>query len=164
VPKLVNLIGETFGRLVVVEAGSVNGRRRTWMCRCSCGIGVLVRVTTSNLRGGNVRSCGCLAREHAGSLNVRHGQSRHSARSAEWLAWQSMHRRVRHKPEYAYVPICERWYVFENFLADMGEKPSQRHSIDRRDNDRGYEPDNCRWATPKEQANNRRNSRDRLVR
>ena len=98
----------------------------------------------------------CLAR-------TRHGHARkgESGWSPEWRAWQSMRNRCgktnRH-PHYANIKICSRWDLFENFLEDMGNKPSPSHSLDRIDNSRGYEPGNCRWATAKEQCRNKSNN------
>ncbi|MGN8062766.1 hypothetical protein ACTJK4_14000 [Ralstonia sp. 22111] len=95
--------------------------------------------------------------------NERHGQSN----SPTWKSWRSMRDRCGNPGSRSYsdyggrgISVCERWNLFENFLADMGERPSRRHSIDRYPNtDGNYEPTNCRWATPAEQARNRRSNR-----
>lgn len=97
----------------------------------------------------------------------KHGESsghKHSRRpTPEYATWASMHKRCRIKTNPSYhhyggrgITVCERWNVYENFLADMGRRPSPRHSIDRVNNDGNYEPGNCRWATGSEQINNRR--------
>lgn len=93
----------------------------------------------------------------------RHGESTRTYRSPEHTAWQAMRGRCNNPkhPRYADwggrgITICARWDVYENFLADMGRRPSARHSLDRVDNDGNYEPGNCRWALPAEQVANRR--------
>ena len=91
-----------------------------------------------------------------------HGDSRRGARAPEWLSWSAMMQRVHYAKAEGYkrlyidrgITVCERWLRYENFLADMGRKPTPKHSIDRIDNDKGYEPGNCRWATAEEQMNN----------
>jgi hypothetical protein len=89
---------------------------------------------------------------------MTHGDSR----SREYRAWKKMHDRCRNPNNPRFddygakgIAVCERWADYSNFLADMGRRPSQRHSLDRRDNDLGYTPGNCRWATPHEQMTNR---------
>lgn len=99
-----------------------------------------------------------------GRANVRHGHKRGKSPSPEYAVWSSMKRRCSEragaKDRELYfdrgIRVCPRWERFEAFYADMGPRPSATHSLDRVDNDRGYEPDNCRWATPVQQANNRR--------
>lgn len=117
------------------------------------------------------KSCGCLNvdvhREVCIQRNTSHGLSQ----TAEFTCWVNMRQRC-HNPRAPHfkkygakgTAVCDRWrYSFENFLADMGNRPSPLHTIDRIDNSKGYEPGNCRWATQKEQQNNRSNSRLRLV-
>jgi hypothetical protein len=107
------------------------------------------------LKSGGVTSCGCVQREKV----TRHGRTG----TVEHDAWQNMLYRCNTVTSASYenyggrgITVCERWQTFENFFADMGERPSARHSIDRIDNDRGYEPGNCRWATVAQQGRNRR--------
>ena len=113
----------------------------------------------ASLRGGVSLSCGCLQREIA----TTHGESRVGAYTPEYNAWSSMRRRCAARSGDKFrrygargITVCDRWREsFENFLADMGRKPTPKHSIDRVDNDGNYEPSNCRWATAKEQQRNR---------
>lgn len=171
--KLIDLSGRSFGRLAVVALDGVDDVGGRWMCKCQCGS---VKVVHGHLlRRGQVKSCGCLKRE-VGRQRVaemrllphprlRHGESRLGRETAEWRTWHSIKQRcspeVGH-PDYAGrgIRICEEWRTsYETFLAHVGRRPSQRHSIDRINVDGHYEPGNVRWATKKEQARNRRTSR-----
>lgn len=147
-----DLTGVRFGRLVV-EAMDVSRAGRTLaQCRCDCG-----SVTTrdaAKLNSGESRSCGC-----APPPNKTHGRSR----TPLYRVWLAMHQRCGNPRDSSFrnygargIAVCERWATFENFFADMGERPPNT-SIDRRDNDKGYSPDNCRWATRTVQNTNRRN-------
>lgn len=161
VSQLRDLSGECFGRLTVLARAENHKSHRMWKCHCQCG--TLSVVRGSHLRRGTVLSCGCL-RVDCGKATVRHG---HSYGSLTYESWQAMMHRCS-CPTFRWyhlyggrgIRVCERWKVFENFLADMGERPSSEHSIDRYpNNDGNYEPGNCRWATQTEQRRNNRFNR-----
>lgn len=156
------MIGERFSRLTIESpAGKTARGQRLWLCRCDCGGSAT--ATTGGLRFGNPRSCGCLRREVAGAKNRRHGETG----GAEHRIWTGMLRRCRNPRATDYadyggrgIAVCERWTSYEAFLADMGRMPTATHSIERLDNSRGYEPDNCKWVPRAEQARNQRRRRD----
>lgn len=158
-----NLIGCVFGRLTVVKfAGfTVKASLAHWECKCSCG--EFATVCASNLINGIAQSCGCLHREKTGLLFRTHGM----AHSSEYKCWSGMLQRCNNPQSKSYaayggrgIAVCDTWTEsFLAFYADMGTKPSSRHSIDRIDNDGMYCKENCRWATYRQQQNNKRASR-----
>jgi hypothetical protein len=155
VPDAIDLTGERFGMLVAVKLVRV-GLERRWKCVCDCGGGTI--ATVGNLRSGNSKSCGCRKRAVLGESTVTHG--RHGTRA--YSSWQAMRTRCNNSNFHAYpryggrgITICARWNSFENFFADMGERPKGM-SLERVDNSGNYEPNNCVWATPYTQAHNMR--------
>lgn len=157
-------VGKRYGRLVVQAVIRSNGRA---MATCLCDCGVLKSCELSNLRLGKIVSCGCRRRELHAGMFTKHGEAAPSNRSAEYRAWTAMKARCANPKVNGYaryggrgVSVCERWlHSFDNFLEDVGRKPTPEHSLDRKNNDGNYEPGNCRWATRIEQANNGRRSR-----
>lgn len=163
-----NLLGQTFSRLRVVERAPKRGNRIRWRCACECGGETI--TTTCALRSGKTKSCGCLVGEKAAARNrasARHGESVKSAPSPEYYSWTAMKSRCLNPNAAKFdiyggrgISVCDRWAnSFEAFLADMGRRPSPKHTLDRIDGDGNYEPGNCRWATPSEQNKNRNMSR-----
>lgn len=165
-----DLVGKRFGRWCVRSyAGSRGVGVSMFLCRCDCGAKRI--VVGSRLLIGKSKSCGCRGnsgRFKKGSrINLRHGECRRNKRTREYRTYVEMKKRCLNKncSSYRYyggrgIRICKRWLKsFENFLADMGRKPSRKHSIDRRNNDGNYTPKNCRWANSLQQRRNRRDSR-----
>ena len=159
--KLIDLIGQKFGRLLVIKRHEKNDNdnKPRWICICDCGKQHITPAKT--LRNGSSRSCGCLKFEIA--TNLRHGHSRRKNWSRTYHAWSGMFWRCNpsNEKDFQYyggrgIIICDRWKKFDNFLADMGECPPKLE-LDRIDNNGNYEPGNCRWTDEVTQSRNRRN-------
>jgi hypothetical protein len=146
---------------VIERLEQVKGRCYLFLCRCECGKEKTVH--SANLYNQSTRSCGCLHTEINSSIHTTHG----GKRSAEYRIWCGLKYRCNqpHSPAYKNygargIKVCPAWDAsFAAFFHDMGLRPTSKHTLDRIDNERGYEAANCRWATRKEQADNTRRSR-----
>jgi hypothetical protein len=158
--------GQQFGELEALYFLAMReriqpGRIAYYWCRCSCG--VEKAIAAIHLRAGKAASCG----KGIHATGYKHGTTgRNKKAIPEYGIWAAMRDRCnnpnnKHFKDYGGrgITVCQRWNDFRTFLADMGPRPSPRHTLDREDNDKGYSPDNCRWATRKQQARNTRLTR-----
>lgn len=158
--KIIDLAGQRFGRLLVLEKAKKNKTEKIkWKCRCDCGNERV--VLAASLRGGKTKSCGCLLKEGS---HKTHGKSH----TPEYKIWAGMIQRCTNPKTDNYkhyggrgITVCERWRnSFEAFYEDMGHRPSKLHSVERINNDGNYEPDNCKWATKRKQSQNQQKRKD----
>ena len=160
--KKINLVGQRFGRLTVVSPAPNKGNRTTWNCVCDCGRHVVAR--TACLRNGESKSCGCLKKDNAKEYHTTHG----GTYTRLYTIWKGLRMRCFSSTNSDFlnyggrgITVCDEWEndftAFRDWALSHGYREDL--SIDRIDVNGNYEPSNCRWATAKEQNNNKRNSR-----
>lgn len=154
----VDIKGQRFGRLIAKSRAKDARPRAWWLCQCDCGRECV--VSANSLRQGATKSCGCLQRDSVIRTFTTHGHATSGRCSRTYRIWLNMRTRCSnpkcegfHRYGGRGITVCAQWLTFANFLADMGEVPAGK-SIDRIDGNKGYQPSNCRWATPLEQAAN----------
>jgi len=151
--------GHLYGRLTVIAREPNRGSYATWRCRCVCGNEVV--VTATMLRSGNTTSCGCLRTEKTVARSFRHGAARRRRIWPEYYVWAEMVQRCTNTAhpqyrDYGGRGVAVEFRSFDEFIEEVGRRPSPDLTIDRIDNDRGYAPGNVRWATYTEQRLNQR--------
>jgi hypothetical protein len=160
--------GAQVGRLTVLHEGEPApwGHRR-WWCRCACGNPELKLVTQPNLVSGATLSCGCLRDEAVVRRCTKHGQAQASGKTPEYQVWIGLKKRCSRTGEAGFknyggrgITVSPEWVNdFAAFLREVGPRPTAKHTLERKDNSKGYEPGNCEWATRRKQTMNRRNAR-----
>ena len=159
-----DLTGQRFGRWTVVSSTDkrTNDNGAIWLCLCDCGN--KKEVPAKVLRSGDSKSCGCYNIDRMKERFTTHGQSIGRKQTNEYRTWMDMMNRCcwGGHPDYSGrgIGVCERWAnSFENFFEDMGKRPEGKYSLERVNNDLGYSPDNCIWATKRVQTRNTRRNR-----
>ncbi len=157
-----DLTGKRVGRLEVLHVAERTASGTRWLCLCACG--TETTVYSFHLTGKNlILSCGCLRQEVVASYSLKHGDNTRTKRAPEYGVWSAMLDRCTNTKNKQYkdyggrgIKVSPRWLNYVHFLEDMGRRPSPELTLERMNNDKGYYKRNCRWATRKEQASNRR--------
>lgn len=160
--RLIDLTGRKFERLLATElVGRDKNGKTIWSCVCQCGN--IVKTLGDRLRSGHTKSCGCLQKDTVRKNKTIHGYTTKKSCTSEYKSWHAMIQRCTNPNSAGFgdyggrgITFCDRWRVFANFIADMGDKPRPELSLDRIDNNGNYEPENCKWSTRSEQMSNQR--------
>lgn len=163
-PAKIDITGQRYGRLVVVEEAARRGKstHTQWLCECDCGNRKI--VAKGNLQQGKIVSCGCHSRDQVVARNFKHGHAVRGEIVPEHGVWRQMINRCENPKYHQFedyggrgIKVCSRWrHDFAAFYADMGPRPSKQHQIERVNNNRGYGPDNCEWVLPEINGRNKR--------
>ncbi len=166
-PRWVDLTGQKFGRLAIVSYVGINPKNNgsVWNVLCDCGTTKMVAGVS--LRSGNTQSCGCLNRERVSARHTTHGATANKKANPEYQVWQAMIARCHNETDKAFknygargITVCDQWrHSYATFIADMGSRPTPKHTIERKENNSGYSPENCVWDTRHNQSRNHRRNR-----
>ena len=156
-----DLIGITFNFLTINKLHEY--RKNTPYLECSCICGKTHIASLYDIKRGHTKSCGCLNAIMSSERLINHGYCKRGNRKPEFDSWSNMKKRCYYSKDIGYyryggrgIKVCDRWLnSFENFISDMGDRPSKYHSLGRIDNDKNYTPENCRWETDEQQRRNR---------
>lgn len=147
-----------YNRLTLVRHDKTIEGKSYWICTCDCGTVCSIRI--DSVKNGHTKSCGCFKKER--DSQTKHGK----VYTRMYTIWTGMIQRCSNSRSTGYhkyggrgITVCERWLKFENFYKDMGDPPKKEYSLDRLDNNGNYTPENCRWSSPMEQAQNTRTNR-----
>lgn len=157
--KKLELTGQQFHRLLVLQEGNSTKTTSKWICKCNCGN--IKEIVGTKLTQNKTKSCGCLKKEHKGG-KIKHNEGSNKTKTKEYRTWNSIKQRCNNPKHHSYkwykknnINICEEWKNnFEAFLKHVGRAPTNKHTIDRIDNHKNYEPNNCRWVLPTTQIIN----------
>jgi hypothetical protein len=156
---VIDITGQRFGFLTILEKSDKrdNSKAQFWRVQCDCGN--QKEINGAGIRRGVVVSCGCFAKQQRKKATTFHGESN----NLTYKSWGNMIQRCTNKKHINYpnyggrgITVCDSWLNYQNFVADMGQRPNAKMSLDRIDNDKGYSKDNCKWSTQTEQTRNRR--------
>ena len=166
-----DITGQKFGRLTVTRFWGKRGKNLLWECQCDCGNKKLAQ--SGNMKAGFTQSCGCLHKERTSQSNSTKHLDRPAKEYKEYRIWKGINERCNNPNHRAFLDygargilVCDRWKNGEGsktgfvcFIEDMGIRPTDNHSIERLNNDDGYNPHNCKWALQGEQSINKRNNK-----